>query len=96
MILTAATQQQCKVLDLGIARDDEQEIETTLDNAFASGIDILVCSGGVSMGDRDFVKPLLQKKGRILFQKVMLAISVYRFWELVFSKGNAHCVCLWD
>ncbi|XP_009601464.1 molybdopterin biosynthesis protein CNX1 [Nicotiana tabacum] len=72
MILTAATQQQCKVLDLGIARDDEQEIETTLDNAFASGIDILVCSGGVSMGDRDFVKPLLQKKGRILFQKVLM------------------------
>lgn len=85
MILTAATQHQCKVLDLGIARDDEQEIERILDNAFASGIDILLSSGGVSMGDRDFVKPLLQRKGRVLFQKVMLAISVYRFWKLIFS-----------
>lgn len=72
MILTAATQHQCKVIDLGIARDDEQEIERILDNAFASGIDILLSSGGVSMGDRDFVKPLLQKKGRVLFQKVLM------------------------
>lgn len=94
MILTAATQHQCKVIDLGIARDDEQEIERILDNAFASGIDILLSSGGVSMGDRDFVKPLLQKKGRVLFQKVMLAISVYRFWKLIFSYGNTPCVCL--
>ncbi|XP_049399476.1 molybdopterin biosynthesis protein CNX1 isoform X1 [Solanum stenotomum] len=72
MILTAATQHQCKVLDLGIARDDEQEIERILDNAFTSGIDILLSSGGVSMGDRDFVKPLFQKKGRVLFQKVLM------------------------
>ncbi|PHU29421.1 Molybdopterin biosynthesis protein CNX1 [Capsicum chinense] len=72
MILTAATQHQCKVLDLGIARDNEEEIERTLDNAFASGIDILLSSGGVSMGDRDFVKPLLQKKGTVLFQKVLM------------------------
>ncbi|KAM3324298.1 molybdopterin biosynthesis protein CNX1-like [Capsicum chacoense] len=72
MILTAATQHQCKVLDLGIARDNEEEIERTLDNAFSSGIDILLSSGGVSMGDRDFVKPLLQKKGTVLFQKVLM------------------------
>ncbi|XP_060197083.1 molybdopterin biosynthesis protein CNX1 [Lycium barbarum] len=72
MILAAAIQHQCKILDLGIARDNEQEIERTLDNAFASGIDILLSSGGVSMGDRDFVKPLLQKKGTVLFQKVLM------------------------
>ncbi|RAL45935.1 hypothetical protein DM860_006089 [Cuscuta australis] len=70
MILAAATEQQCRVVDLGIACDDEQEIEKTLDSAFSSGINILLTSGGVSMGDRDFVKPLLEKKGRLYFQKV--------------------------
>lgn len=70
MILAAGTQQQCKVLDLGIAHDDEKEIEKILDRAFSSGIDILLTSGGVSMGDRDFVKPLLEKSGTVHFHKV--------------------------
>ncbi|KAK4441378.1 Molybdopterin biosynthesis protein CNX1 [Sesamum alatum] len=72
MILAAAVQQQCEVLDLGIAHDDEKEIEGILDRAFSSGIDILLTSGGVSMGDRDFVKPLLEKKGRVYFHKVCM------------------------
>ncbi|KAL0437130.1 UNVERIFIED_CONTAM: Molybdopterin biosynthesis protein CNX1 [Sesamum radiatum] len=72
MILAAAVQQQCEVLDLGIAHDDEKEIEGILDRAFSSGIDILLTSGGVSMGDRDFVKPLLEKKGRLYFHKVCM------------------------
>ncbi|CAH9133205.1 unnamed protein product [Cuscuta epithymum] len=70
MILAAATEQQCTVVDLGIICDEEQEIEKTLESAFSSGIDILLTSGGVSMGDRDFVKPLLKKKGKLFFQKV--------------------------
>ncbi|KAA8544413.1 hypothetical protein F0562_022425 [Nyssa sinensis] len=72
MILAAATQQQCKVLDLGIACDDEEKIERILDSAFSAGIDILLTSGGVSMGDRDFVKPLLGKRGKVYFHKVCM------------------------
>ncbi|XP_051142410.1 molybdopterin biosynthesis protein CNX1 [Andrographis paniculata] len=72
MILAAAVQYHCEVLDLGIAHDDEKEIEDVLDKAFSSGIDILLTSGGVSMGDRDFVKPLLGKKGRLYFHKVWM------------------------
>lgn len=70
MILSAATQHQCKVVDLGIAPDDEEEINKILDSAFSSGIDILIVSGGVSMGDRDYVKPLLEKRGKVHFHKV--------------------------
>ncbi|PIN06131.1 Molybdopterin biosynthesis protein [Handroanthus impetiginosus] len=72
MILAAAAQQQCEVLDLGIARDNEKDIERIFDRAFSSGIDILLTSGGVSMGDRDFVKPLLEKRGRLYFHKVFM------------------------
>ncbi|XP_057782155.1 molybdopterin biosynthesis protein CNX1 [Salvia miltiorrhiza] len=72
MILAAAVQQQCEVLDLGIVHDDEDEIERMFDRAFSSGIDILITSGGVSMGDRDFVKPLLAKSGKLHFHKVSM------------------------
>uniref|UniRef100_A0A2N9J1U7 Molybdopterin biosynthesis protein CNX1 n=1 Tax=Fagus sylvatica TaxID=28930 RepID=A0A2N9J1U7_FAGSY len=72
MILAAAVQQQCKVLDLGIARDDEEELERILDSALSAGIDILLTSGGVSMGDKDFVKPLLAKRGTVYFSKVFM------------------------
>lgn len=71
MLLAAATQLQCKVLDLGIAKDDEEGLGRILDDAFASGINILLTSGGVSMGDRDFVKPLLEKRGKLHFDKVV-------------------------
>ncbi|KAI7982777.1 Molybdopterin biosynthesis protein CNX1 [Camellia lanceoleosa] len=72
MLLSAAVQQQCKVLDLGIAPDDEEKIKRILDSAFSAGIDILLSSGGVSMGDRDFVKPLLEKRGKLYFHKVLM------------------------
>ncbi|RVW76404.1 Molybdopterin biosynthesis protein CNX1 [Vitis vinifera] len=72
MLLAAAVQQHCKVLDLGIAHDDEEEIQRILDSAFSAGIDILVISGGVSMGDRDFVKPLLGKRGTLHFSEVRM------------------------
>ena len=61
-----------KVLDLGIAHDDDEEIHRILDDAFSSGINILLTSGGVSMGDRDFVKPLLGKRGTLHFSKVLV------------------------
>lgn len=72
MLLAAAIHQQCKVLDLGIVRDDEKEIQRVFDQAFSSGIDILLTSGGVSMGDRDYVKPLLEKRGKVYFHKVFM------------------------
>ncbi|XP_045809863.1 molybdopterin biosynthesis protein CNX1-like [Trifolium pratense] len=60
MLLAAAVQHHCKVVDLGIAKDDEEYQGRILDKAFASGINILITSGGVSMGDKDFIRPLLE------------------------------------
>ncbi|KAE8656717.1 Molybdopterin biosynthesis protein CNX1 [Hibiscus syriacus] len=72
MLLAAAAQQQCTVLDLRIVKDDKEELDRVLDTAFSSGINILLTSGGVSMGDKDFVKPLLEKKGTVHFSKVCM------------------------
>ncbi|KAG6383956.1 hypothetical protein SASPL_156259 [Salvia splendens] len=76
MIIAAVQQQQCEVLDLGIVHDDEEEIERVFDRAFSSGIDILITSGGVSMGDRDFVKPLLAKSGKLYFTRWLNLILI--------------------
>jgi len=51
----------CDVVDLGVVRDDEAELERVL-RAAASECDAIVSSGGVSMGDYDVVKAVL---GRI-------------------------------
>jgi molybdopterin molybdotransferase len=51
----------CTVVDYGIVRDDEAELETVLRRA-AAHCDAIVTSGGVSMGDYDVVKAVL---GRI-------------------------------
>ena len=51
----------CDVVDLGIVRDDEAELERVL-RAAAAECDAIVTSGGVSMGDYDVVKAVL---GRI-------------------------------
>ncbi|XVE79111.1 hypothetical protein DITRI_Ditri14bG0031700 [Diplodiscus trichospermus] len=90
MLLAAATQQQCTVLDLGIVGDDKEQIERVLDSAFASGINILLTSGGVSMGDKDFVKPLLGKKGTVHFNKVcMKPGKPLTFAEIYLNAENA-------
>jgi molybdenum cofactor synthesis domain-containing protein len=51
----------CDVVDLGVVRDDEAELERVL-RAAAVDCDAIVSSGGVSMGDYDVVKAVL---GRI-------------------------------
>jgi molybdopterin molybdotransferase len=56
-------------LDLGIARDTMEDTETKLRAAFSA--DIVLTSGGVSMGERDFVRSVLEKLGvEIKFWKV--------------------------
>ncbi|CAN6557432.1 unnamed protein product [Malus baccata var. baccata] len=72
MILAASLQHHCKVLDLGIARDDEEVLENIINTAISAGVDVILTSGGVSMGDRDYVKPLFQRRGTVHFSKVWM------------------------
>lgn len=70
MLLAACAQQQCKVCDLGIACDEKEDLENVLDKAISIGADVILSSGGVSMGDKDFVKILLEKRGTTYFNRV--------------------------
>lgn len=72
MLLAAAAQHQCSILDLGIAKDTKDDLERLFEKALAAGAHILITSGGVSMGDRDLVKPLLHERGKVYFGKVLM------------------------
>jgi molybdenum cofactor synthesis domain-containing protein len=61
MLAALLAETGCEVVDLGIVRDDEDELERVLRTA-AADCDAIVSSGGVSMGDYDVVKAVL---GRI-------------------------------
>jgi molybdopterin molybdotransferase len=54
-------------LDLGIAPDRPEAVRERLVEGVARGADLLLTSGGVSMGDRDVVKGLLQEEGEVAF-----------------------------
>ena len=61
MLAALLAEAGCEVVDLGVVRDDEAELERVLRSA-AVDCDAIVSSGGVSMGDYDVVKAVL---GRI-------------------------------
>ncbi|OGO42915.1 MAG: hypothetical protein A2137_00435, partial [Chloroflexi bacterium RBG_16_58_8] len=53
---------------LGIARDDEAELVAKLNQA--QDADMLLTTGGVSMGDYDMVKDILARDGQMVFWQV--------------------------
>ncbi len=58
-------------IDMGIARDDVAETERIF-RAALSEADALITSGGVSVGEHDIVKNVLEKLGKINFWRVAM------------------------
>ncbi len=58
-------------VDLGLVRDDEEAIEETLRHGVAS-CDAVLTSGGVSMGDFDYVKAVLTRVGEFSWMQVAI------------------------
>jgi molybdenum cofactor synthesis domain-containing protein len=61
MLLALAGGAGAEVVDLGIARDDEGVTERVLDDALVR-CDVVLTSGGVSMGEYDYVKAVLDRR----------------------------------
>jgi molybdopterin molybdotransferase len=54
----------CEVTDLGIVRDSLDETRAALRQA-AQGHDLIITSGGVSVGEEDHVKPAVEAEGSL-------------------------------
>jgi molybdopterin molybdotransferase len=61
----------CEVIDLGVVRDDPKLLEQAFREAAAAG-DVVITSGGVSVGEADLVKDLLDRLGEVVFWKIAM------------------------
>ena len=68
-LLAAASWAGADVVWSGHARDDEGDLHLLMTKALQEA-NVLLTSGGVSMGRRDLVKPLLEEMGRVHFGRV--------------------------
>lgn len=58
------------VTDLGILRDDPQELQTAI--MAAADHDLIITSGGVSSGNADHVRAAVEQVGRLVFWRVAI------------------------
>ena len=76
----------CEVLDMGVIRDTPEDVEQAFKDA-ARAADVVITSGGVSVGEADYVKQVLDRLGEVLFWKI--AMKPGR--PLAYGKiGDAH------
>jgi molybdopterin molybdotransferase len=61
----------CEIIDMGVVADVPDLLERAFRDA-AAAADVVVTSGGVSVGEADFVKALLDKLGEVLFWKIAM------------------------
>jgi molybdopterin molybdotransferase len=61
----------CEVLDMGVVKDDPLALEAALREAAASA-DAIITSGGVSVGEADFIKDLMTRLGEVAFWKIAM------------------------
>ncbi|AMO55909.1 hypothetical protein GZ77_07620 [Endozoicomonas montiporae] len=59
------------ILDLGLIADDPDALRQAFSEADCQA-DVVITSGGVSVGDADFVKDILQEMGRMSFWKLAI------------------------
>lgn len=59
-----------EIIDLGIARDTENDLQRVID--LSRNADVVVSSGGVSVGDADYVKKVLQANGTLDIWKIAM------------------------
>lgn len=68
-LISAAQQAGANTIDLGIVSDEKGHLEEIIERGLLEA-DVLVTSGGVSMGQLDLVKPYLASRGTIHFGRV--------------------------
>lgn len=70
-LMSALRRMGLRVHDLGIVPDDPGELKLRLEEA-SQFTDAIVSSGGVSVGEADFIRPVLAEVGQIQFWRVAM------------------------
>ena len=61
----------CEVLDMGVVRDDPALLEAAFNQAAAQA-DVIITSGGVSVGEADYTKAMMKKLGDVAFWRIAM------------------------
>ena len=61
----------CEVIDMGVVKDNPAAIEAAFREA-ATSADAIITSGGVSVGEADFIKQLMTQLGEVAFWKIAM------------------------
>lgn len=81
-------------LDLGVARDTEDDVRAKLQAGLDAGADLFISSAGVSVGAYDVVKAVLEQEGNVGFWRVRmrpgkpLAFGAYQGVPYLGLPGN--------
>jgi molybdopterin molybdotransferase len=59
------------IIDMGVVRDDRDSLEAALREASAMA-DVVITTGGVSVGEADYVKELVNRVGQVDFWKIAI------------------------
>jgi molybdopterin molybdotransferase len=93
MLLAMLRRLGCEVTDLGIRRDSPSQIAEAVREA-ARSHDLILSSGGVSMGEGDHVKTAIESVGKLVFWRIAIkpgrpvAMGVVEGTPLVGLPGN--------
>ena len=61
----------CEVIDMGVIKDEPAALEAAFHEA-ATCADAIITSGGVSVGEADFIKQLMAQLGEVAFWKISM------------------------
>jgi molybdopterin molybdotransferase len=78
----------CDIIDMGVVRDDPASLEHALKTA-AADADAIITSGGVSVGEADFIRELLGKLGEVVFWKIAMKPGRPMAFGKIAHAGNA-------
>lgn len=73
------------VKNLGIASDSVEDLKSKITNALKEDADLIITSGGASVGDHDLVKPVMQSLG-FVFSFIKIAMKPGK--PLIFGKAT--------
>ncbi|MEO8145607.1 MAG: gephyrin-like molybdotransferase Glp [Betaproteobacteria bacterium] len=77
-----------EAIDMGVVRDDPVQLEAAF-TAAAARADAIITTGGVSVGEADFVKQLMAKLGEVLFWKIAMRPGRPMAFGRIEAGGNA-------
>lgn len=84
-----------ETIDLGIVRDDRASLEKALRHATECA-DVVISSGGVSVGDADFTRGLMNSLGDVAFWKIAMRpgrpLAFGRLWSDARGRGRVRAL----